>query len=317
MKHLRGLGVLVLGLGHSGLAMARWCARHGADVRVWDSRESPPQLGALRAGVPAATFATGALADASLDGVQLVLRSPGLAPHDARIAPLLAAAHATGVAVHGELDLFTRALADLHEDRGYAPQLVAVTGTNGKTTVTSLAALLVERAGRRVAAAGNIGPTMLDTLAAALDAAADDELPLPEVWVLELSSFQLESAALPFAPAAAAVLNVTQDHLDWHGGFEAYASAKARVYGERTVRVVNRDDPVVEAMAAPPPPVAKPAKGARSCASASMRRGAPATSGWSSSRAWPGSCAPCPSTTRRGARAAVPTRPTTSCTCSG
>ncbi|HMM87120.1 UDP-N-acetylmuramoyl-L-alanine--D-glutamate ligase [Azohydromonas sp.] len=259
MKHLRGLGVLVLGLGHSGLAMARWCARHGADVRVWDSRDAPPQLGALRTALPQARFDAAPLCEASLAGVQLVLRSPGLAPHDARIAPLLAAARAAGVAVHGELDLFTRALADLKDERGYAPLLLAVTGTNGKTTVTSLAALLVERAGRRVAAAGNIGPTMLDTLAAALDA-ADDEHPLPEVWVLELSSFQLEAAALPFEPAAAVVLNVTQDHLDWHGGFDAYAAAKARVYGQRAVMVVNRDDPVVEAMAAPPP-AAKPARG--------------------------------------------------------
>ncbi|WP_119290459.1 Mur ligase family protein [Azohydromonas sediminis] len=250
--------VLVLGLGQSGLAMARWCARHGAAVRVWDSREAPPQLDALRAAVPGAAFATGALDDAALDGVQLVLKSPGLAPTDARIAPLLAAARARGVPVWGELDLFTRALADLRESRGYVPQLLGVTGTNGKTTVTSLAALLVERAGRRVVAAGNIGPTMLDTLAAALDADAGGEA-LPEVWVLELSSFQLEDAALGFEPSAAVVLNVTQDHLDWHGSFEAYAAAKARVYGQHTVRVVNRDDPLVEAMVASPP--AKPGKG--------------------------------------------------------
>lgn len=258
MNHLAGLHVLVLGLGQSGLAMARWCARHGAAVRVWDSRGEPPQLDALRAGVPAATFASGALGEAALDGVQLVLKSPGLAPADARIAPLLAAARARGLAVHGELDLFTRALADLREARGYAPQVLAVTGTNGKTTVTSLAALLVERAGRRVAAAGNIGPTMLDTLAAALDAEAGGDA-LPEAWVLELSSFQLEDAALGFEPDAAVVLNVTQDHLDWHGSFDAYAAAKARIYGQRGVRVVNRDDPVVEAMVAPPP--AKPGKG--------------------------------------------------------
>jgi UDP-N-acetylmuramoylalanine--D-glutamate ligase len=258
MNTLAGTTVLVLGLGHSGLAMARWCARHGAAVRVWDSREQPPRLDALRAGVPSATFDAAPLADGALDGVQLVLKSPGLAPADARIAPLLAAARARGVPVWGELDLFTRALADLREAGGYAPQLLAVTGTNGKTTVTSLAALLVERAGRRVAAAGNIGPTMLDTLAAALDA-GDGGQALPEVWVLELSSFQLEDAALGFEPSAAVVLNVTQDHLDWHGSFDAYAAAKARVYGQRALRVVNRDDPVVEAMVAPPP--AKPGKG--------------------------------------------------------
>ncbi len=259
MNHLRGLTVLVLGLGQSGLAMSRWCARHGAAVRVWDSREAPPQLAALRAEVPAAAFAAGALDDRALDGVALVLKSPGLAPHDARIAPLLAAARARGVAVQGELDLFARALADLRAARDYAPQVLAVTGTNGKTTVTALAALLAERAGRTVAAAGNIGPTMLDTLAAALQA-ADGGQPLPAVWVLELSSFQLHDAGA-FEPSAAVVLNVTQDHLDWHGGFEAYAAAKARIYGRQAVMVVNRDDPVVAAMAAEPPAAAGKTKG--------------------------------------------------------
>jgi UDP-N-acetylmuramoylalanine--D-glutamate ligase len=260
MNHLGELTVLVLGLGQSGLAMARWCARHGAAVRVWDSREAPPQLQALCAEVPGASFDAAPLSEIALDGVQLVLKSPGLAPSDARVAPLLTAARARGLAVQGELDLFARALADLREARGYAPQVLAVTGTNGKTTVTSLAALLVERAGRRVAAAGNIGPAMLDTLAAALDA-EDGEPPLPDVWVLELSSFQLEDAAGDFEPDAAVVLNVTQDHLDWHGSFEAYAAAKARIYGRRAVMVVNRDDPVVEAMV--PAPLAAAGKSAK------------------------------------------------------
>jgi UDP-N-acetylmuramoylalanine--D-glutamate ligase len=260
MKHLNGLTVLVLGLGDSGLAMAAWCARHGAAVRVWDSRDKPPQAEALALAVPSATLATGALAAEALAGVQLVLKSPGLAPADERVAPLLAAARAQGLAIQGELDLFARALADLKADRGYAPQVVAVTGTNGKTTTTALTALLIERCGRRVAAAGNIGPTMLDTLAAALDASAmpDEDgnpVPLPEVWVLELSSFQLDGVT-GFEPDAATVLNVTQDHLDWHGSMDAYAAAKARVFGRHGVMVLNRDDPRVEAMA-PQPVVVK------------------------------------------------------------
>jgi UDP-N-acetylmuramoylalanine--D-glutamate ligase len=255
MKHLHGLTVLVLGLGDSGLAMAAWCARHGAAVRVWDSRETPPQAEALALAAPSASLATGALAADALTGVQLVLKSPGLAPTDERIAPLLAAARAQGLALQGELDLFARALADLKAERGYAPQLVAVTGTNGKTTTTALTALLIERCGRRVAAAGNIGPTMLDTLAAALDA-VDEEgapVPLPEAWVLELSSFQLDGVSA-FEPDAATVLNVTQDHLDWHGSMDAYAAAKTRIFGRHGVMVLNRDDPLVEAMA--PAPVA-------------------------------------------------------------
>jgi UDP-N-acetylmuramoylalanine--D-glutamate ligase len=359
MKYLKGITVLILGLGDSGLAMARWCARCGSnDIRVWDSRENPPQLQALREGVPSAGFSTGPIdVHAMLQGVQLVLKSPGLSPRDERIAPLLNQALDTGLLVQGELDLFNRALADLKAEHGYAPQVLAITGTNGKTTTTALTALLVERCGRRVATAGNIGPTMLDTLSAALDlekldAVADapadvpaeaelDALPedpvvadseaaqgaetpaddadiadtdafaeaevlsterdedepealapaeeaphvadtdafavapvestdedaplqlappppavpvfehLPEVWVLELSSFQLDEVK-GFEPSAAAVLNVTQDHLDWHGDMASYAAAKARIFGHHAVMVINRDDPKVEAMVPAP-----------------------------------------------------------------
>ena len=254
MENLAKLDVLVLGLGESGLAMARWCARFGARVQVWDSREPPPQAEALALAVPEARLVSGALSPDMLASVRLVLKSPGLAPHDPRIAPLLAAARAAGIAVQGELDLFVRALADLKAERGYAPQVLAITGTNGKTTTTAMTALLVERAGRSVAIAGNIGPTMLDTLAAALDAGPA----LPQVWVLELSSFQLDGVR-GFEPAAATVLNISQDHLDWHGSLDAYVAAKARVFGPQTLMVINRDDPQVLAMV----PVAVQVKGGR------------------------------------------------------
>jgi UDP-N-acetylmuramoylalanine--D-glutamate ligase len=306
MNHLRNLSVLVLGLGESGLAMARWCARNGAQLQVWDSREQPPQAAALREAVPGVGLFSGVLTAEHLAGVQMLLKSPGLAPHDARIAPVLDAARATGIVIGGELDLFARALADLKADRGYQPQVLAITGTNGKTTTTAMTALLVARCGLRVVAAGNIGPTMLDTLAAALDlepVAADavalagsdtdtdadtdtdtdtdadaeasvtaeaesdaDAAPLqlappppaapvfehlPQVWVLELSSFQLDEVR-GFEPSAAAVLNISQDHLDWHGSMASYAAAKARIFGARSdaaaVMVINRDDPRVEAM---------------------------------------------------------------------
>ena len=115
MNFLRDGNVLVLGLGESGLAMVRWCVRQGATVRVWDSREAPPHAGALRAELPQVMLFSGELGAALPEGVNLVLKSPGLAPHDARIAPLLATARATGVAVLAELDLFMRALADLKE----------------------------------------------------------------------------------------------------------------------------------------------------------------------------------------------------------
>jgi UDP-N-acetylmuramoylalanine--D-glutamate ligase len=181
MKHLPGLSVLVLGLGESGLAMAAWCARHGATVRVWDSRAAPPQAAALALAAPQASLFGGPLQATALQGVQLVLKSPGLAPRDERIAALLDAARGQGVAVHGELDLFSRALQDLRQERDYAPKVIAITGTNGKTTTAALTALLVERCGQRVALAGNIGPTMLDTLAAALEPVADAGAPVPMV----------------------------------------------------------------------------------------------------------------------------------------
>ncbi|MGN6806969.1 MAG: UDP-N-acetylmuramoyl-L-alanine--D-glutamate ligase [Trinickia sp.] len=228
--------VLVLGLGASGLAMARWCARHGCRLRIADSREAPPSLPLLEAERIDAEFVGGAFSLALLEGgIELVVVSPGLSPLSPELAPLFASAHERGVPVWGELELFARALAHLGES-GYAPKVIAVTGTNGKTTTTSLTGLLCERAGKAVAVAGNIGPTMLDTLSDAIDRTA-----LPEVWVLELSSFQLETAHT-FDPDAAAVLNITQDHLDWHGSFEAYAAAKGRVFGPHTVRVLNRDD---------------------------------------------------------------------------
>ncbi len=251
MNFLRDLPVLVLGLGDSGLAMARWCARFGAAVTVWDSRETPPQASALQAELPGVRRLGGELQPAQLEGMRLVLKSPGLPPHDPRIQPLLQEARDSGVAVLGELGLFVRALADLKESQAYAPQVLAITGTNGKTTTTALTALLVARAGKRVAVAGNIGPTLLDTLATAL-ADADG---LPEVWVLELSSFQLDGeggGTWALEPSAAVVLNITQDHLDWHGTMAAYTAAKARVYGRQAVMVINRDDPRVEALVPEP-----------------------------------------------------------------
>ncbi|KQP14135.1 UDP-N-acetylmuramoyl-L-alanine--D-glutamate ligase [Pseudorhodoferax sp. Leaf267] len=335
MKHLQDLSVLILGLGASGLAMARWCAAHGARVTVADTREAPPQLETLRAELPGVRFVAGPLGAALVEGqdVRAVYRSPGLSP--AQLAPVLDAARAIGLFVGGELDLFAQALKDLREadslplpegerrgegeaadeeapvlddaplaltptqgeraqeeeappalaqgvpgqdeeavavvapqddedaaaivvvpppiDTGYRPAVLAITGTNGKTTVTSLTGQLVERAGKSVAVAGNIGPTLLDTLAEHI--AADT---LPEVWVLELSSFQLD-AATQFEPTAATVLNLSQDHLDWHGSMAAYAAAKARIFGATTLMLLNRDDSAV--MDLLPKPVA--VKGSR------------------------------------------------------
>ncbi|MDR8051537.1 UDP-N-acetylmuramoyl-L-alanine--D-glutamate ligase [Burkholderia cenocepacia] len=231
--------VLVLGLGESGLAIARWCARHGCRLRIADTREAPPHLAALQAEGIDAEFVGGAFTPALLDGgVEIVGLSPGLSPLEPALAALLAAAHERGVAVWGELEFFAQALRALGTS-GYQPKVIAITGTNGKTTTTSLTGLLCQRSGKKVAVAGNISPAMLDRLASAIDDTA-----LPDVWVLELSSFQLETART-FAPDAAAILNITQDHLDWHGSFDAYAQAKGRIFGATTTRVLNRDDAAV------------------------------------------------------------------------
>lgn len=470
MRHLKDLPVLILGLGASGLAMARWCARHGAVVTVADTREAPASLATLQAELPDVSFIGGPFTAALIEGtpIRAVYRSPGLSP--ATLAPVVDAAKAVGLVVGGELDLFARALLDLRtvevpvveveadvpvetavaepvvempaqaelalseevpvadaavvetpevpapeaaavvegepeaaapvdameateaaapteavaaesieaalpvdataaeaepvapvepteaveatppamaeamprdaslsvpvtppaedvvaedaaaeegaapaadsppapataaslsrlpppgkpyvptaaleaaafvatiaelsatnpasaaveEDtpqmvlvpepepeapKGYTPAVLAISGTNGKTTVTSLTGQLVERAGKTVAVAGNIGPTLLDTLAAHIDADT-----LPEVWVLELSSFQLDGVQ-GFEPTAATVLNLTQDHLDWHGDMPAYAAAKARIFGAKGLMILNRDDAGVMAMLPPP-----------------------------------------------------------------
>ncbi|WP_371763525.1 UDP-N-acetylmuramoyl-L-alanine--D-glutamate ligase [Massilia sp.] len=239
-----GKTALVLGLGESGLAIALWLARCGARVRVADTRAEPARLPALRAAVPDADFVAGPFAANLLDGVDFVAVSPGLAPNRelAEIAPAAAARH---VPLWGEIELFAQALSALKAERNYAPKVIAITGTNGKTTVTSLTGLLCRRAGLTTKVAGNISPAALDVLREVLDA---DEL--PQAWVLELSSFQLHTT-YSLNPDAATVLNITQDHLDWHGSMAAYAADKARIFGADTVRVLNRDDSVVMGMTAP------------------------------------------------------------------
>ena len=240
---LQDQNILILGLGASGLAMARWCARQGAaQITVADTREAPPQLAALQAELPDVRFVSGAFTSEMVDGQGLhaVYRSPGLSPQTT--APVLDAARAIGLVVGGELTLYAQALQGLRTVHDYAPAVLAITGTNGKTTVTSLTGQLMAHAGKTVAVAGNIGPTLLDTLTQAIDSDA-----LPQVWVLELSSFQLDGETA-FEPTAAVVLNVTQDHLDWHGNMQSYAAAKARIFGKQGLLVLNRDDAAVMAM---------------------------------------------------------------------
>ncbi|AQR67901.1 UDP-N-acetylmuramoyl-L-alanine--D-glutamate ligase [Janthinobacterium sp. LM6] len=253
---------LVLGLGESGLAMAQWLARSGATVRVADTRETPERLAALQAAVPQAQFISGAFTADLLDGVDFVAVSPGLAP-GRELAQIAPAAAEKNIPVWGEIELFAQALAALKAERGYAPKVIAITGTNGKTTVTSLVGLLCERAGLATRVAGNISPAALDVLREVLDAepapqpvdveaevAEPAASTLPQAWILELSSFQLHTT-FSLQADAATVLNLSQDHLDWHGDMAAYAADKARIFGDQTVRILNRDDAAVMHMADP------------------------------------------------------------------
>jgi UDP-N-acetylmuramoylalanine--D-glutamate ligase len=236
MNILQNKNVLVLGLGVSGLAMARWCVRYGAQVTIVDTRLQPPQLEALKRDVPSAFFVNSSFSRGLFGDVtyNLLLVSPGIKPEE--ISEVITVAKELGVVVACELKLFSDALASLKEAKAYTPDILAITGTNGKTTVTSLTTKLIECSGKTAVMAGNIGPSLLDTLTQKLDADM-----LPQVWVLELSSFQLNDVD-GFEPTAGVVLNITQDHLDWHGTMQSYTLAKSRVFGSSGIMLLNRED---------------------------------------------------------------------------
>lgn len=240
MSALTGKHVLVLGLGESGLAMARWCALRGARVRVADSRAMPPGLDALREDAPLAEIVTGDFGAEVLDGIELVALSPGLDPR----VGVAAEAVGRGLPITGEMSLLAQALLEL----GVRAQtrILAITGTNGKTTTTALTAALAQSAGVDAVAAGNISPAALDVLMERLEIGAA----LPACWVLELSSFQIETMHR-LDPDAATVLNVTDDHLDRYADLEAYAATKADIFQGQGVQVINREDARVQAMALP------------------------------------------------------------------
>jgi len=228
---LSGKLVLILGLGESGLAMARWLARQGATLRVADSRVQPPNVDALRALAPNAELRAGPFVDAALDGVDLVALSPGVPVQEALVQTALA----RGLPVVSEIELFAQAVRDLTPQA----QLIAITGSNGKTTTTALTAHLLNAAGVPAVACGNISPSALDALMAALDAVPAQ--PLPAAWVIELSSFQLETTHTLDAEAAT-VLNISEDHLDRYAGMADYVAAKLRVFAGHGTAVLNRDD---------------------------------------------------------------------------
>jgi len=245
---------LILGLGESGVAMARWCLLNGATIRLIDTRDqlqfSERQnawLDELKmAGLKDIHF--GPLDDGLLIDIDVIGISPGLSPLQEPTKSFLEKARKTRIDVWSEIEFFARAIAALSRmaqlnNSPYSSAVLAITGTNGKTTTTALTGQLCERAGKKVAVAGNISPAALDKLMSCLND-ADQLEDMPDIWVLELSSFQLVYTHTLNATAAS-VLNITQDHLDWHGDMHSYADAKAKIFGVDTVCILNRDDSLV------------------------------------------------------------------------
>ena len=245
---------LIMGLGESGVAMAKWCLRNGAAVRLIDTREqsqfSERQNAWLdelqKAGLKDIQF--GPLRDQLLNDIDVIGISPGLSPLQEPTQSFVVKARKARIDIWSEIEFFARAIAALDRmakanNSSYASAVLAITGTNGKTTTTALTGQLCERAGKKVAVAGNISPAALDKLMACLND-VDQIEDMPDIWVLELSSFQLVYTYTLNATAAT-VLNITQDHLDWHGDMQAYADAKAKIFGVDTICILNRDDSMV------------------------------------------------------------------------
>ncbi len=250
MKQLKDKLVLVLGLGETGLSMLRYLSAQGARLRAADSRSAPTSLSEAANFVAAQQIFCGPFTDALFEGVDIIAISPGVPLAD----PVVAKAVARGMPVVGDIELFAQHLRNQYQvernavptfastlsqkgqesKRKERPLILAITGANGKTTVTSMVAHMCKMAGRDAVAAGNISPAVLDVM---MRRGGDQ----PDVWVLELSSFQLETTS-SLSPDAATVLNVTEDHLDRYDGMDAYAAAKARVLSGCGVQVLNRDD---------------------------------------------------------------------------
>ncbi len=224
MANLQHKNCVIVGLGQTGLSCAQFLCKQGAAVAVMDTRELPPALETLQQDHPEVLVHTGSLAAEWLQHADQIILSPGVDP---RLPELQAAAKA-GIEMIGDIELFAR-YAD-------AP-VIAITGSNGKSTVTTLVSLMAQLSGHKVATGGNLGTPALDLL---------DESPV-DFYVLELSSFQLESVSSLNA-FAAVVLNLSPDHLDRYNSVEDYQKAKQRIYQGNGVMVINRDDPIVAGM---------------------------------------------------------------------
>ncbi|MHB1676000.1 MAG: UDP-N-acetylmuramoyl-L-alanine--D-glutamate ligase [Sulfuriferula sp.] len=216
-----GQHILILGLGSSGWSAARWLARRGAVLRVADNAMAPANLAHLRQMLPAVEVTLGSWVAADFAWADRIIVSPGVPmAHE-----LIQAALGRGIAVWSDIELFAQALP-------HHAKVIAITGSNGKSTVTSMVHAMCLAAGKISLMAGNIGLPVLDAL---------EDYPETEIYVLELSSFQLE-ATYTLNPVAATVLNISEDHLDRYPDLAAYAAIKARIFTGDSVQVLNRDD---------------------------------------------------------------------------
>ncbi|MGH8508755.1 MAG: UDP-N-acetylmuramoyl-L-alanine--D-glutamate ligase [Gammaproteobacteria bacterium] len=219
-------GTVIVGLGVTGLSIARFLANRGVPFAVTDNRENPPELSAFKSEFPHVQLASGGFDESLCTQAERLFVSPGVASRE----PIIQTARKRGIEVAGDIELFARYRR--------AP-VVAITGTNGKSTVTSLVAAMAEASGLEARAGGNLGTPAL--------ALIDDTE--PDIYVLELSSFQLETTASLTAEAAV-VLNLTPDHMDRYASLDDYARAKQRIYRGMGVMVMNEDDDRVVAMIA-------------------------------------------------------------------
>ena len=231
--------VLVVGLGDTGLSMARWLDARGAVVAVADSRDHPPHAARLQAELPGVPLFTGKLREEVFRNADLLAVSPGVSLRE----PAVADALAHGAEVVGDVELFAQALRT--QDLEFRTRVLAITGSNGKSTVTEMVGAMCKKAGLHTVVAGNIGLPVLDALS---DLGRRGET--ADVFVIELSSFQLETTHT-LHPAVATVLNVTEDHMDRYNGMEDYAAAKERIFAGNGVQVLNREDRYSLAMAKP------------------------------------------------------------------
>ncbi len=231
--NLKGRHVLVLGMGETGMSIVKWLVRQEARIRVADSRTAPPNLGTMMSMIPAGQIFTGPFENKILEDIDLIAMSPGVP-----VAELLVQhAIGSGIPVAGDIMLFKWAL---EQNDAVNTKVLAITGTNGKTTVTAMVGAMLRKAGSHVAVAGNIGPAVLDAYMQCLDHGK-----MPQMWVLEVSSFQLELIEWLNADVAA-VLNLSEDHMDRYRSMREYVQAKARIFRHEMpaagVQILNRDD---------------------------------------------------------------------------